>query len=248
MFPFYLSKTTRPSPSLSRDAPSVIRSRIRFVTFSVIASTLTSIYVLNIHAELSFFETLRLLGWYPISISEIGRALLLTGILFAGPLFERGLAGSGWRDWIRGQRLNETLSSWIGWRNFIAVRMHQSQPVPIFHTNVVCYPGSHNGRIDIPLAHGASAPSRYHSPLSDCFHNPSLLWDCSYPSFLRICTHPSAYAACTRSTALADTVWIYYDLWVVCQFRLSKNRQRLCGNSSAQFLQLGRASKGLGQS
>lgn len=208
---------------------------------------LTSIYVLNVHAELSILETLRLLGWYPISIPEIGRALLLTGILFAGPLFERGLAESGWRDWIRGQRLYETLSSWIGWRNFIAVRMHHCLPISVFHANVVSYPGSNNGRTDIPLAHGASASSRHHAHLSDRFRNPTVLWNRSHPSFLRVCTHPSAHAACTRSTALADTVWIYYDLWVVCHFRLSKNRQRLCGNSSAQFLQLGRAAKGLGK-
>lgn len=233
MLPFYLSKTTRPSPNLSRDAPSVIRSRIRFVTFSVIASTLASMYVINVHAELSFFETLRLLGWYPVSIPEIGRAFLLTGILFVGPLFERGLAESEWRDWIRGQRLYETLSSWIGWRNFIAVRIDHSLPIPVFHANVYYYPGSHNGRTDISLAHGASAPSSHHGPLSDRFRDPSLLWNCSYPSFLRVCTHPSAHAARTCSTALSDPVRIYHDLWLVCHFRLLEDWQCLCGHSSA---------------
>lgn len=120
VLPFYLSPTTRPSPTLSRDAPSVIRARIRFVTVSAILSTVTTIYVITTYAHASPIEVFRLLGWYPISILDIAKALLLTALLFAGPLFEKGIVESGWREWIRGSSLHESLSSWIGWRNYVA--------------------------------------------------------------------------------------------------------------------------------
>lgn len=66
-------------------------------------------------------EALRFLGWWPLGIVEIMKSLFLTAILFSGPLFERGVAEDGWKSWIRGEGLSETLRSWIGFRNFIAV-------------------------------------------------------------------------------------------------------------------------------
>lgn len=121
VLPFYLSPTTRPSPTLSRDAPSVIRARIRFVTISVTFCSAVTLYIISTYARASPLEALRLLGWYPISVSEIANVLILTALLFAGPLFLSGVVESRWRDWIRGDSLHESLSSWIGWRNFVAV-------------------------------------------------------------------------------------------------------------------------------
>ncbi|KAL8952564.1 MAG: hypothetical protein Q9222_001518 [Ikaeria aurantiellina] len=120
VLPFYLSPTTRPSPALSRDAPSVIRARIRFVSVSVALSTIATIYILSAYAHASQLEILRLLGCYPISVTEIVQSLLLTALLFAGPLFEKALVQGRWRDWIIGQALQQTLGSWIGWRNYVA--------------------------------------------------------------------------------------------------------------------------------
>ncbi|KAI9718943.1 MAG: hypothetical protein M1812_003828 [Candelaria pacifica] len=120
--PFYLSSTTRPSPQLSRDAPSVIRARIRAVTLSCVACTTLTLYIIASRGKATPLESLRLLGWWPINIIEIIKPTLLTTILFAGPLFEKGIAEGGWRDWIRGKRVTEVLGGWIGWRNFIAVR------------------------------------------------------------------------------------------------------------------------------
>ncbi|MCJ1458389.1 hypothetical protein MMC28_008761 [Mycoblastus sanguinarius] len=120
VLPFYLSPATRPSPALSRDAPSVIRARIRFVSLSVSISSLATIYVLSSHAHAPSFEILHLLGWYPISPIPILQSLLVTALLFAGPLFEKGIVESAWRQWIRGKNVHETLSSWIGWRNYVA--------------------------------------------------------------------------------------------------------------------------------
>ena len=118
--PFYLSPTTRPSPTLSRDAPSVIRARIRFVTFSITASAMMTSYVLSTRAYESLPSILHTLGTYPVNTIVIAKSVLLTALLFAGPLFERGIIESGWRSWIRGSVLNETLRSWIGWRDFVA--------------------------------------------------------------------------------------------------------------------------------
>ncbi|KAL8908205.1 MAG: hypothetical protein Q9207_000926 [Kuettlingeria erythrocarpa] len=120
VLPFYLSSITRPSPNLSRDAPSVIRARIRLVSVSVSVSAFVTIYVLAVYAEASGPEMLRLLGWYPIGIVEVFKSFLLTALLFSGPLFERAAVERGWRDWAGGRTVNETLSSWIGWRNYIA--------------------------------------------------------------------------------------------------------------------------------
>lgn len=120
--PFYISKTTRPSPTLSRDAPSVIRSRVRAVSLACAASTLFILALVALKGEASILEALKLLGWWPLGIVEIIQGLLLTAILFTGPLFERGIAEGDWKSWIRGEDLSETLQSWIGFRNFVAVR------------------------------------------------------------------------------------------------------------------------------
>lgn len=66
-------------------------------------------------------EALRLLGWWPVGLAEIFKSLLLTCLLFMGPLFERGIAEGEWKSWVRGRALLQCLSGWIGWRNFVAV-------------------------------------------------------------------------------------------------------------------------------
>lgn len=68
---------------------------------------------------MSYLELLHLLGWYPFSPFDIAKILSLTALLFAGPLFEKGVIDSGWRHWVKGRDLYETLCSWIGWRNYI---------------------------------------------------------------------------------------------------------------------------------
>ncbi|KAJ5099189.1 hypothetical protein N7532_006190 [Penicillium argentinense] len=118
--PFYLSPTTRPSPSLSRDAPSVIRARIRAVTGSCIVSSLIVLWLIVEEGNSSLGAGLSLMGWWPIDLADIFRSLFLTAILFLGPLFERGIAEGEWRTWFRRSKLSESLSGWIGWRNYVA--------------------------------------------------------------------------------------------------------------------------------
>ncbi|KAF2755513.1 hypothetical protein EJ05DRAFT_104430 [Pseudovirgaria hyperparasitica] len=121
ILPFYLSPATRPSPTLSRDAPSSIRARIRAVSLSCLVASLVTIYAVQHYTYARPLDTLNLLGWWPVSLKDAAKTLLLTAILFAGPLFEAGVVEGGWRRWIRGWPLYEAvLADWVGCRNYIA--------------------------------------------------------------------------------------------------------------------------------
>ncbi|KAL8802179.1 MAG: hypothetical protein Q9182_003968 [Xanthomendoza sp. 2 TL-2023] len=87
-----------------------------------------------------------MLGWYPIGTIEVAKSLILTAILFAGPIFEMAVVEGRWKDWVQGQPLHESLSSWIGWRNYVAgpvteeilfrsllVPLHLLTPLPNAH-------------------------------------------------------------------------------------------------------------------
>ncbi|CAO2648543.1 Nn.00g078100.m01.CDS01 [Neocucurbitaria sp. VM-36] len=118
VIPFYLSSATRPSPTLTRDAPSSIRARTRAVTFSTLICSAVTVLVLYKH-DVSATETVKLLGLWPVSLFDTARSMLLVTILFAGPIFEHGVVDHGLKDWIRLGGVYETLSSWIGYRNFV---------------------------------------------------------------------------------------------------------------------------------
>lgn len=117
--PFYLSSATRPSQTLSRDTPSVIRARIRAVTLSCIISVIAVVGLL-VRNDATYSEAMHLLGWWPVGLAEVFRTLLLTAILFLGPLFERAVEGE-WKDGNTVRRIYESLNSWMGWRNYVAV-------------------------------------------------------------------------------------------------------------------------------
>lgn len=119
IIPLYLSSATRPSPTLTRDAPSSIRARVRAVTISSLLSLALTILILHGSGEVSPQGILHLLGVWPISILDIGKVLLLVMTLFAGPLFENGIVDGGLKHWIWFRGLHETLSSWIGYRNYV---------------------------------------------------------------------------------------------------------------------------------
>lgn len=107
----------------------MIRARIRAVTLSCIGGSLFLLWLIlekSDNAPLDY--ALRLLGWWPVDPVDILRSLLLTAILFIGPLFERGIAEGEWREWIRGGRVSETLRGWMGWRNYVAVSLLSSDP------------------------------------------------------------------------------------------------------------------------
>lgn len=95
------------------------------MTLSCIISTLAVLWLIMDKSNASLSEALKLLGWWPIHVLDVAQTLILTAILFVGPLFERGIAEGEWRDWIRGSKISETLRGWIGWRNYIAVGWHR---------------------------------------------------------------------------------------------------------------------------
>ncbi|KAI8943497.1 hypothetical protein NX059_001499 [Plenodomus lindquistii] len=118
VIPFYLSSATRPSRTLTRDAPSSIRARTRAVNCSTVVCSAVTMAVLSKH-HVSLSETFRLFGVWPISPLDTARTMLLVMILFAGPIFEYGVVDGDLNDWIRLRGVRETLTSWIGYRNLI---------------------------------------------------------------------------------------------------------------------------------
>ncbi|XDG01203.1 hypothetical protein ABKA04_000818 [Annulohypoxylon sp. FPYF3050] len=118
--PFYLSSKTRPSATLSRDAPSVIRARIASVTLtSAICSTITFV-ILTSQDRVTTAEAFHALGYWPIGLVEAGKCLLLTATLFAGPLYEYLVVDEGWREWLALRPLSDLFAEWTTWRNIVA--------------------------------------------------------------------------------------------------------------------------------
>lgn len=121
MLPFYLSPRTRPSPTLNRDAPSVIQARVRAVTTTVTISTITTFYLLHSYGQLDITAALHQLGIWPISPAAILQSLLLTFILYLGPLYNdiylQGQLSPVSQIW---SELVTSLRSSIGYRNYVA--------------------------------------------------------------------------------------------------------------------------------
>jgi len=118
--PFYLSASTRPSPSLNRDAPAVIKARIRTVTLACVVASFATLCLLIATAKMEPVEALHYLGWWPVDLVDIIRCGALTFLLYMGPLFEKIFIEQDLHDFRRGRLLVETLSSWQGYRNYVA--------------------------------------------------------------------------------------------------------------------------------
>ncbi|GIZ46087.1 hypothetical protein CKM354_000922600 [Cercospora kikuchii] len=97
--PFYLSPTLRATPLASRDAPAVIKARIRAVGLTCIASTVIAVYILVSRGHATPRDVLRLLGVWPVDFLDCARTLALLSVLFIGPLYETILVDAGWRLW-----------------------------------------------------------------------------------------------------------------------------------------------------
>ncbi|KIW45953.1 uncharacterized protein PV06_01653 [Exophiala oligosperma] len=120
VIPFYLSRSTRPSPTLNRDAPSVIRARIRTVTLACIAASAATFYLLVVTAKLTPVDALHFMGWWPVQLTDVVKCCALTFLLFLGPLFEKLFVEGRLGDLRRGRKIVETLKSWQGYRNYVA--------------------------------------------------------------------------------------------------------------------------------
>lgn len=135
VIPFYLSSTTRPSRTLSRDAPSVIRARVTSVTLTCIFCSLSTFLILTSQGRATRPDAIHSMGYWPIGLVETAKTLLLTAILFAGPLYETFVVHGAWRDWLSFQPVSELLNEWTTWRNIIAVSIVASNP-PLFIRNL----------------------------------------------------------------------------------------------------------------
>ncbi|SZF04305.1 unnamed protein product [Blumeria hordei] len=118
--PFYAFSNTRPSQFRPRDAPSMIRARIRLVTVScTICSISTLVLLAKADNDGISLVPLTKMGYIPVGIAETLKSLALTSILYAGPIFEKGFVLDEWKDWVRLRGFQTVLGSWIGWRNYV---------------------------------------------------------------------------------------------------------------------------------
>ncbi|KAH8202213.1 hypothetical protein TruAng_003590 [Truncatella angustata] len=120
VIPFYLSSRTRPSRTLSRDAPSVIRARITSVTLTCMFCSICTFLVLTSQGHATRPDAVHSMGYWPLGLAETGKTLFLTAILFAGPLYETFVVHGVWREWLSLRPVTELFSEWTMWRNIIA--------------------------------------------------------------------------------------------------------------------------------
>lgn len=125
--PFYASKLTKPSPNLTRDAPSVIRARIASVTLSCSFCSIATLLILVKEAHAPVLDALHLLGVWPVGLADTLKTLFLTSTLFLGPLFSHFVVEAGWREWLTAEPVKELWSEWTAWRNIVAVCISSSQ-------------------------------------------------------------------------------------------------------------------------
>lgn len=117
--PFYLSPTLRTSAVTSRDAPAVIRARVRAVGLTCLACTVVAVYLLAIYGHSSPSGVLRLLGLWPIIPFDIVKVLLLVVMLFTCSLYESIIVDGDWRDWSFNAFKEAIWDNWTGYRNLI---------------------------------------------------------------------------------------------------------------------------------
>ncbi|KAI8635017.1 CaaX protease [Xylariaceae sp. FL1651] len=72
------------------------------------------------HGRATNGEALHSMGYWPVGLAETGRSLLLTAILFSGPLFETLVVEGGWRHLFSLQSMSGLFGEWIVWRNIVA--------------------------------------------------------------------------------------------------------------------------------
>lgn len=122
VIPLYFSAATRPSPTRSRDAPEAIRARILVVSLSTAVCSLVTLYLLSSHGTIAVREPLHFMGYWPLGLIDAARALGLTALLFAGPLYESLVIDGAVHQWLRLEPLRDLWHDWPTWRNLVAVR------------------------------------------------------------------------------------------------------------------------------
>ena len=135
--PFYLSPTLRSSPVNSRDAPAVIKARVRAVGLTCLACTVVTAYVLAFYGHADPRETLHLVGLWPVNIIDILKVLALVMILFTCSIYENVLVDGEWRAWSLAAFRDAVWDNWIGYRNLVVAPaseeiVFRSLSIPLF--------------------------------------------------------------------------------------------------------------------
>ncbi|KAJ2899048.1 CaaX protease [Zalerion maritima] len=137
VLPLYISPSSRPSRTLTRDAPVVIRARIRSVTVSCVVCTGITLYFLLYHSSptggletpstteegrgnVSLQDALHALGLWPLGLWETLNSVSLTAILFVGPLFRYFVCGDGIYEWLSLEPVKDVLNEITVFRNIVA--------------------------------------------------------------------------------------------------------------------------------
>ncbi|RDA89579.1 hypothetical protein CP533_6806 [Ophiocordyceps camponoti-saundersi (nom. inval.)] len=134
VLPLHYLSSTRSLPLRSRDDPAVIRARVRAVCLSTTACSLITLIILRrspmvtghrLNPGVEFLTdgsqpALYLMGYWPPGLLETFKALLLTALLFAGPIYE-GLLVEGWGgQWLKLVPMRLLWEDWPTWRNIVA--------------------------------------------------------------------------------------------------------------------------------
>ena len=90
------------------------------MTLACFVSSAAALYLLLVTAHIDLVQAFHTLGWWPLSPLDILRSLLLTSLLYLGPLFEVIFVDKTLGQLRHGRLLTETLSSWQGYRNYVA--------------------------------------------------------------------------------------------------------------------------------
>ncbi|KAM0448101.1 hypothetical protein ACHAQK_000080 [Fusarium lateritium] len=120
VIPLYFSAATRPSPTRSRDAPEAIRARILVVSLSTAVCSLVTLYLLSSHGAIAVNQPLHFMGYWPLGLVDAARALGLTALLFAGPLYESLVIDGAAHQWLHLEPLRDLWTDWPTWRNLVA--------------------------------------------------------------------------------------------------------------------------------
>jgi prenyl protein peptidase len=89
------------------------------VTLACLIASAATIYVLIGVGKATPSEAGHLLGYWPVAPFDVLRPILLTALLFLGPLFEIIVINRSINQH-SGRSIIESLSSWQGYRNFVA--------------------------------------------------------------------------------------------------------------------------------
>lgn len=181
------------------------------MTITSFVSSLVLFLFLVFEANITPLESLHLMGWFPVDFSEIARSLLLVILLFLGPLFEAGIADAQWQIWVSPSSIKYSLSRWMNWRNYIAVR-YSVYSHGIHTTPLTYHPGPDYRRSCLPLnSRNAPSPCRYFCH-THCFPHSSLFWHRPHQSPVRIPLRLSLAIAPDPDYQHYFPVWLHHGV------------------------------------